>query len=87
MYQNNQYTREGSSVRTAVTMIPAVGKVVNVNVESWTIPMTVVDVKNAWGKVRLEVVPVGGAGRQWIELTRVAMVLRDGDRATERIEG
>uniref|UniRef100_A0A6H1Z6Y8 Uncharacterized protein n=1 Tax=viral metagenome TaxID=1070528 RepID=A0A6H1Z6Y8_9ZZZZ len=59
---------------TAIQMIPAVGKQINVHVETWVIPMTVTDVKNSWGRVRLEVEPLNGSGRQWIELTRVQRV-------------
>lgn len=60
---------------TANQMIPAVGQNVNVQVESWTIPMRVMDVTAAWGKIRLEVSPLAGAGRQWIELSRIAVVI------------
>ena len=56
---------------TAKQMIPAVGHEINVHVETWTIPMVVTDVKSAWGRIRLEVEPVTGHGRQWIELSRV----------------
>jgi len=59
---------------TATQMIPAVGKQINVHVETWVIPMMVTDVKNAWGRIRLEVEPISGTGRQWIELTRVQRV-------------
>lgn len=57
---------------TAMQMIPAVGQTVNVITESWTIPMIVRDVKNTWNKIRLEVEPVNGSGRQWVELGRIA---------------
>ena len=56
---------------TASKMIVAVGQIVNVRVESWTIPMRVVDAKSAWGNIRVEVEPVNGEGRAWIELSRI----------------
>ena len=37
---------------TAQKMIVAVGQIVNVRVESWTVPMRVVDAKSAWGNIR-----------------------------------
>ena len=58
---------------TANFMIPAVGQVVQVRVESFTIPMTVKDVKSSYGNIRLEVEPLSGTGRAWIELSRVAI--------------
>ncbi len=58
---------------TANYMIPAVGQTVQVRAESWTIPMRVRDVKSAWGNIRLEVEPIHGSGRAWIELSRVVI--------------
>jgi len=56
---------------TATEMIPAVGHTVEVAFESITVTCRVIDVKSSWGKPRLKVVPVSGAGSQWVELPRV----------------
>lgn len=58
-------------MHTVKQMTPAMGQEINVHVETWVIPMRVTDVKSAWGRIRLEVEPVTGQGRQWIELNRV----------------
>ena len=58
---------------TANKMIVAVGQIVNVRVESWTVPMRVRDAKSAWGNVRVEVEPVHGEGRAWIEMSRIVI--------------
>jgi hypothetical protein len=57
---------------TAKYMNPAIGQTVLIRVEGWTIPVTVRDVKSAWGKIRLQVEPVMGTGLQWVEMDRVA---------------
>lgn len=56
---------------TVKGMQPAVGATVCVRFEELAITCTVIDVKNAWGKVRLEVKPHSGYGSQWIELSRL----------------
>lgn len=61
---------------TATQMIPAVGAIVAVRFEEITVFCHVVDVKNSWGKIRLQVTPELGNGSQWIELPRVIEVVR-----------
>jgi hypothetical protein len=56
---------------TAKQMLPAIGQTVCVALESMHVLCIVVDVKSAWGKVRLLVKPVTGTGEQWIEMARV----------------
>ena len=58
---------------TAAKMAVAIGQTVNVRVESFTIQMKVLDVKSAWGNIRLEVEPLNGTGSAWIELSRIAI--------------
>jgi len=69
---------------TTKMMTPAIGQVVNVRAESWTIPMTVVDAKSAWGQVRLLVRPLRGTGEAWVELSRCSRI---GDNGLQCIEG
>ncbi len=55
---------------TAKQMAPAIGETVQVQLEKFTIPMVVLDVKSSWGAIRLEVEPVSGSGRAWISIDR-----------------
>lgn len=57
----------------ATQMIIAIGQVVQVRVEAWIIPMKVTDAKSAWGNIRIEVEPLNGTGRAWIELSRLVI--------------
>lgn len=59
---------------TAKQMIPAVNTMIDVRFESLNVTCLVCDVKSAWGKTRLEIAPIAGEGKQWIELTRVASI-------------
>ena len=56
---------------TASELIPAVGAQVLVRFEDLAVRCKVLDAKNSWGKVRLQITPVGGYNRQWIELGRL----------------
>ena len=58
---------------TATNMIQAVGHTVQVRVEKWFIPMTVLDAKSAYGVPRILVTPVSGEGEAWVDLNRVKM--------------
>jgi hypothetical protein len=62
---------------TAREMIPALGAHVLVRFESLTVECWVKDVKNAWGKPRLLIVPVVGSGEQWVELGRVTIPAKE----------
>jgi hypothetical protein len=56
---------------TVRQLAPAVGETVYVRFEEIAVRCHVIDAKNSWGKVRLEVKPAGGLGSQWIELGRL----------------
>ena len=56
---------------TVKTLYPAIGQTVAVRCESWSIPMIVMDVKQAYGVVRFLVRPRHGHGEQWVELGRL----------------
>ena len=56
---------------TAKQMQPAIGQIIEVGFESISIHCKVLDVKSAWGKIRLLIKPFSGNGEQWIELSRV----------------
>jgi len=58
---------------TCLTMLPAIGTPVKVRFEKLVIECTVRDVKNSWGRPRLEVVPAAGSGTQWVELDRILL--------------
>lgn len=57
---------------TCIDMMPAIGAEVLVRCESLMITCTVKDVKNAWGKPRVLVVPTSGSGSMWVEMPRVS---------------
>ena len=61
---------------TATEMMPAVGETVKVRFEDLQITCKVVDVKMSWGRPRLQIEPLAGEGRQWVELGRVTELVR-----------
>jgi hypothetical protein len=67
---------------TVTELIPAVGAAVDVRFEGLTVTCAVLDAKNSWGKVRLLVAPLAGAGDQWIELGRLVRD-EEADRAAD----
>lgn len=56
---------------TAKEMAVAIGHVVMIRYENINVECKVVDVKSAYGAVRLLVQPVAGMGQQWVELSRL----------------
>jgi hypothetical protein len=60
---------------TAKQMAPAIGCTVLIRLEQFGVPMVVIDVKSAWGKVRVQVAPVGGQGEAWVDADRLIGVL------------
>ncbi len=70
---------------TANQMLPAVGASVEVRFEELTIQATVLDVKHVWGKARLLIAPVAGAGQQWIELSRLTAASRPSPKAWKEL--
>lgn len=56
---------------TARQLAPAIGSTVTVRFESLQIRCLVLDAKNAYGNVRLQVMPVAGEGEQWVDLSRL----------------
>lgn len=52
-------------------MVDLIGTTVRVKVEGFYVPMTISDVKIAYGNKRLLVSPVGGEGESWIDSSRV----------------
>ncbi len=56
---------------TAKQLSPAIGTTVTVRFESLQIQCLVMDAKNAYGNVRLLIVPVAGQGEQWVDITRL----------------
>lgn len=49
------------------------GQTVNIRVENFVIPVTVSDVKTAYGNTRYLVTPVGGSGTVWVDSSRVVV--------------
>lgn len=53
-------------------MAEMIGTTVRVKVEGFTVPMTISDVKVAYGNKRLLVSPIGGSGEAWVDASRAA---------------
>jgi hypothetical protein len=60
-------------MRTAKQMIVAVGQRVCLNCDGLHVDCTVKDVKSAWGRERVLLVPVAGTGERWVELSSLVM--------------
>ena len=56
-------------------MLPAIGTTILMRTEELKIAVIVTDVKSVYGKTRLQVRPVAGEGSQWIELSRVVVLV------------
>jgi hypothetical protein len=68
---------------TAVEMLPALGQYLYVKFESITVLSQVINVKQSYGRIRVEIAPVNGEGHQWIEMSRVSSVMSN-DLAAKR---
>lgn len=73
---NGNGTYGGRARQTVRELAPAIGAKVRVAFENIAIDCTVVDAKNSWGQVRLQIQPLAGVGRQWIEMGR--LITQDG---------
>lgn len=56
---------------TCMAMLPAIGTWVQVRFEEVWVECEVRDAKSAWGKTRVQIQPLAGEGRQWVEMNRV----------------
>lgn len=56
---------------TARQMLPAIGARVYLQANSLLVACVVVDAKNAYGQARVQVEPVAGKGRTWVNLSSV----------------
>lgn len=56
---------------TAREMFPAIGTTVELACGELQVLCTVIDVKTAYGRPRLQVKPLAGRGSVWVELSRV----------------
>jgi hypothetical protein len=52
-------------------LIALIGKTALLREGEFLFPVTIEDVKNAYGVSRVEVSPVGGSGSAWVNLDRV----------------
>lgn len=62
---------------TAKGMMPAIGQIVSMRMEKLIIEAEIIDVKSAYGTVRLLVKPVSGSGEQWVEIGRIIAATAD----------
>lgn len=59
---------------TAQSMIPAVGQTVLLKVDDLRVECIVMDAKNSWGNVRVQISPKSGTGAKWVELSSLALM-------------
>lgn len=64
-----------SNVLTATQMLPAIGQIVLIAFHGLSLEVKVLDVKHVYGRARLNVTPLAGDGRLWVETDRVLSVL------------
>ena len=67
-----------ASAATATRMIVAVGTLVEVRLEGLFVNCRVTDVRYVWGKNQLQVEPVTGYGKIWIDTSRVSIDYENG---------
>lgn len=65
-------------------MADLLGKTVQVKIDGFSVPMTINDVKIAYGNKRLLVSPLGGSGEQWIDASRADVALPVGKPVQSR---
>ena len=54
-------------------LVARIGKTGLFQTESLRVPVTILDVKMAYGEGRYQVAPVGGTGTQWVAARRVTL--------------
>lgn len=62
---------------TAREMIPAVGARVYLRAQGLQVACVVVDVKNSYGTARVQLEPICGTGRTWVNAASVAPMAED----------
>ena len=55
-------------VVTAKQMSEKTGQVIKYRMGEFTIPCTVLDVRNIYGNVQVQITPVNGEGKKWVRL-------------------
>lgn len=58
-------------VNTFTEMEPVIGRTYLIRFEGIEVPCRVKDLERSYGKLRMEVEPVNGTGRQWIDSSRI----------------
>lgn len=76
--EENSDVKGYSMVNTVNGMKSAIGQTVSVRFEDLNIDCKIIDAKNAYGKTRLLIAPISGAGNQWIETSRIVEWRKDG---------
>jgi hypothetical protein len=56
---------------TANKLNMAIGQVVRIRIESWIVPMAILDAKSSYGQARVLVAPLNGSGSAWVDLSRI----------------
>lgn len=59
------------NAQTAALQAPLISQVASINVDGFTIPVKIKDVRSVWGRTDCLVTPVNGAGEKWVSRDRL----------------
>lgn len=62
---------------TAAQQAKLLGQEISVRCESLLVTCTIVDIKQAYGRMRFQVAPVNGSGSIWVEDSRISGIAWD----------
>jgi len=55
---------------TATALMQAIGQPVQIRMEKLVVNCTIQDIRHAWNRIDILIVPTSGSGKQWVALTR-----------------
>ena len=59
---------------SAIELMKWVDREANYDIGGFTVAVTITDVREAWGSLQFEILPVRGTGTKWVNATSVRMV-------------
>ena len=67
------FTLRKGIIMTAAKMATLINRTGQLHDYAWSIAVTILDAKTAYGSIRLCVQPIGGHGQKWVSMERVVM--------------
>lgn len=61
-------------MKTTAETMHAIGQTVNYRVGEMSVLVKVTDVKTVWGQIRIQITPLMGTGRQWVNVDSVSKI-------------